>query len=37
MSTLKATLLRAGMIIQHEGDLFSVYSVARLDQGPFGP
>ena len=27
MSALKATQLRAGMIIQHEGDLYHVYSV----------
>ena len=33
MSTLKATLLRAGMIIQHEGDLFSVYSVDHRTPG----
>src|SRR6201981_2998871 len=33
MSTLKAALLRAGMIIQHEGDLFSVYSVDHRTPG----
>ena len=33
MSTLKATLLRAGMIIQHEGDLYSVYSVDHRTPG----
>jgi elongation factor P len=33
MSTLKATLLRAGMIIKHEGDLHLVYSVDHRTPG----
>jgi len=33
MSALKATLLRAGMIIQHEGDLCLVYSVDHRTPG----
>ena len=33
MSTLKATLLRAGMIIKHEGDLHMVYNVDHRTQG----
>ena len=33
MSTLKATLLRAGMIIKHEGDLCTVYSVDHRTPG----
>ncbi|HUO36164.1 MAG TPA: elongation factor P [Candidatus Acidoferrum sp.] len=33
MSTLKATLLRGGMIIKHEGDLFLVYSVDHRTPG----
>jgi elongation factor P len=31
--TMKATLLRAGMIIKHEGDLFAVYSVDHRTPG----
>src|ERR1700679_3729232 len=31
--TMKATLLRAGMIIKHEGDLFVVYSVDHRTPG----
>ncbi|MGO9591074.1 MAG: hypothetical protein ACLP3K_13640 [Candidatus Acidiferrales bacterium] len=30
---MKATLLRAGMIIKHEGDLFAVYSVDHRTPG----
>jgi len=30
---MKATLLRAGMIIKHEGDLFAVYSVVHRTPG----
>ena len=33
MNTLKATLLRAGMIIKHEGDLCTVYSVDHRTPG----
>ena len=33
MSTLKATLLRAGMIIKHDGDLCTVYSVDHRTPG----
>jgi elongation factor P len=33
MSSLKATLLRAGMIIKHEGDLCTVYSVDHRTPG----
>ena len=33
MSALKATQLRAGMIIQHEGDLYHVYSVDHRTPG----
>jgi len=33
MSTLKATLLRVGMIIKHDGDLYSVYSVDHRTPG----
>ncbi|MFY9753138.1 MAG: elongation factor P [Candidatus Acidiferrales bacterium] len=33
MSTLKATLLRGGMIIKHENDLFLVYSVDHRTPG----
>ena len=30
---IKATLLRAGMIIKHEGDLYSIYSVDHRTPG----
>src|SRR5271156_5696719 len=33
MSALKATQLRAGMIIQHDGDLYHVYSVDHRTPG----
>jgi elongation factor P len=33
MTALKATLLRAGMIIQHDGDLYMVYSVDHRTPG----
>lgn len=33
MSTLKATLLRAGMIIKHDGDLHMVYNVDHRTPG----
>jgi elongation factor P len=33
MSTLKATLLRVGMIIKHDGDLCTVYSVDHRTPG----
>jgi elongation factor P len=33
MDTLKATLLRAGMIIKHDGDLCTVYSVDHRTPG----
>ena len=36
MSALKATQLRAGMIIQHEGDLYHVYSVDHRTPGARG-
>jgi elongation factor P len=33
MSSLKATLLRPGMVIQHEGDLYSVFSTEHRTPG----
>jgi len=33
MSSIKATLLRPGMVIQHEGDLFSVFSTEHRTPG----
>src|ERR1700758_4061456 len=33
MSSLKATLLRPGMVIQHEGQLFSVFSTEHRTPG----
>ena len=33
MSSVKATLLRPGMVIQHEGDLFSVFSTEHRTPG----
>ena len=33
MSTVKATLLRPGMVIQHQGDLYSVFSVEHRTPG----
>ena len=33
MSSIKATLLRPGMIIQHEGDLYSVFSTEHRTPG----
>src|SRR5262252_3588224 len=33
MSTIKATLLRPGMVIQHEGDLYSVFSTEHRTPG----
>ena len=33
MSSIKATLLRPGMVIQHEGDLYSVFSTEHRTPG----
>src|ERR1700757_5474866 len=33
MSTVKATLLRPGMVIQHEGDLYTVHSTEHRTPG----
>src|SRR5690242_12080799 len=33
MSSIKATQLRPGMVIQHEGDLFSVFSTEHRTPG----
>src|SRR6201998_4875461 len=33
MSSVKATLLRPGMVIQHEGDLFAVHSTEHRTPG----